>query len=151
MSRPFWLFSIEPKIGHFSMIWKKKFPKVTGTTCIKYMLSKYIIILGFRPHFSWKCPIFSQKQWFLVFHKIHIIGCFLGLWSRNLSSNTSFMIYLTIRNVLPVKNKMKNVFLRNSYFHHSEPTHTLLFSPATKSSSARLWVLQGAPTCIYVV
>ena len=69
-----------------------------------------IMIHGFWPHFCWKCPNFRKKTVIFYFSKIHIFDCFLGFWRWNWNSKTSLMIYLTIINAPPVKNKIKNLF-----------------------------------------
>ena len=127
-------------MGHFLMIWKKSYLKWLEP----HALSEYYP----NTSFYWvvdltlaeKAPFLVKNRDFSIFIKIHIFGCFLGLLSWNLRSNTHFMIHLI--NALTVKNMMKNVFWGNHIFVKLREREGQGVDPG-RSLKGHLWMVDG--------
>ena len=115
-----------------------------------------------------KCHNFGEKTIIFHFSKIHIFGCFKGFWRSNWNSKASFMHDILDHNKCPSSKKSaEKCILRKSFFHHSEPTHSLCFldvrdfnilvlprysacsEPAPTTSRLLLWPLSNSLQFIY--
>ena len=70
-----------------------------------------------------KIPQFLLKQWFLLFSKIHIFGCFSGVLEVKLKIKDKFYNIIDCKKFPSGEKEDEKRVSRKSYFHQIQPRH----------------------------
>ena len=117
---PLQLFKFSQKMGHFLKIWEKCVQKWRKPTCVCYPNTSWYMV--FYHIFAKNAPILVKNCIFLFFINPYF-WLFFGVLEVKLKFQDKFYDMID-HNKCPTSEKSaEKCILRNSYFHHSEPSN----------------------------